>query len=209
MKRSVVIGGAGLLALLISGCDAISGVAGEFQPAAVVEVEGALEGACVSLSALKEERAVGSWEGCTKPYSFRVNLPDGPYTLVGQAGRDGLIYQEARTEATLKKGSQRRLALSRKRVNVQVTAAWTDPAAGGLAEVWMTPQEAAGVPTYSDEPPASLRGRVLVAREVVVQGGATLSVPTGKDVAFRLAQGEREGITRVSRLEADGKVVVP
>lgn len=208
MKRFVVLGGAAL-ALLVSGCDVISGVAGEFQPAALVEVAGALEGACVRLEAIKDNRTAGSWEGCTAPYTFRVDLPDGAYTLVGQAGRDGLVYQEGRTEATLRKGGRTGVALSRKRVNVQVTAAWLDPAQGGLAETWMLPQEAAGVPTYADPPPAGLEGRVLVAREVVAQGKATLSVPTGRDVAFRLVQGESMGLTRVSRLEADGKVVIP
>lgn len=208
MQKSVLLGGA-LLALLVSGCDAISGVAGEFQPAALVEVTGAPEGACVRLEAIKDNRTAGSWAGCTAPYTFRVDLPDGAYTLVGQAGRDGLVYQEGRTDATLKKGGRTGVALERKRVNVQVTAAWLDPGQGGLAEAWMLPQEAAGVPAYADPPPASLSGRVLVAREVVAQGKATLSVPTGRDVAFRLMQGEREGVTRVSRLEADGKVVVP
>ncbi|PZA07435.1 hypothetical protein [Meiothermus sp. Pnk-1] len=208
MKKSVLLGGAAL-ALLVSGCDVISGVAGEFQPAALVEVTGALEGMCVRLDALKEGKLTGSWEGCAKPYSFRVNLPDGAYTLVGQAGRDGLVYQEGRTDATVKKGGRTTVPLSRKRVSVQVTAAWLDPAQGGLAEAWMLPQEAVGVPTYADEPPSSLKGRVLVAREVVAQAKATLSVPTGKDVAFRLVQGETQGVTRVSRLEADGKVVVP
>lgn len=197
-----------MLALLVSGCDVISGVAGEFQPAALVEVTGALEGACVRLEAIKDNRTAGSWTGCTEPYSFRVDLPDGAIILVGQAGRDGLVYQEGRTEASLKKGGRTALALSRKRVSVEVTAAWLDPAKGGLAEAWMLPQEAVGVPTYADPPPASLEGRVLVAREVVAQGWATLSVPTGRDVAFRLVQGEAQGITRVSRLEADGKVVV-
>lgn len=224
MKKSIAFGGA-LLALLVSGCDVISGVAGDFQPAAVVEVAGAAQGACVRLDVLKEGKLAGSQEECTDdplagqnpdgsvhrtdPYSFRVNLPDGAYTLVGQAGRDGLVYQEGRTEASLKKGGRTTLALSRKRVQVEVTAAWLDPAQGGLAEAWMLPQEAVGVPTYADPPPASLEGRVLVAREVVAQGAATLSVPTGRDVAFRLVQGEAEGVVRVSRLEADGKVVVP
>lgn len=208
MKKSVLLGGA-LLALLVSGCDVISGVAGEFQPAALVEVTGALEGACVRLEAIKDNRTAGSWTGCTAPYSFRVDLPDGAIILVGQAGRDGLVYQEGRVEASLKKGGRTALALSRKRVSVQVTAAWLDPAQGGLAEAWMLPQEAVGVPTYADPPPASLEGRVLVAREVVAQGWATLSVPTGRDVAFRLVQAKAEGTTRVSRLEADGKVVVP
>jgi hypothetical protein len=187
----------------------ISGVAGDFQPAAVVEVAGAAQGACVRLDVLKEGKLAGSQEGCTAPYSFRVNLPDGAYTLVGQAGRDGLVYQEGRTEATLKKGGRTTVALSRKRVSVQVTAAWLDPARTGLAEAWMLPQETWGVATYADTPPANLAGRVLVAREVVAQGAATLSVPTGKDVAFRLVQGEAEGVSRVSRLEADGRVVVP
>lgn len=208
MKRFVVLGGAAL-ALLISGCDTLSGIAGDFQPAARVEVAGALEGMCVRLEAFKDSRTVGSWEGCTEPYSFRVNLPDGAYTLVGQAGRDGLIYQEGRTEATLRKGGQTTVALSRKRVNVQVTAAWLDPAKAALAEAWMLPQEAQGVATYADPPPAGLAGRVLVAREMVAQGAGSLNVPTGKDVAFRLVQAGAEGTTRVSRLEADGKVVVP
>lgn len=207
MEKSVLLGGA-LLALLVSGCDVISGVAGEFQPAALVEVTGALEGACVRLEAFKDSRTAGSWTGCTAPYTFRVDLPDGAYTLVGQAGRDGLVYQEGRTDATLKKGGRTGVALSRKRVKVQVTAAWLDPAQGGLAEAWILPQEARGVATYADPPPASLEGRVLVAREVVTNGQATLFVPTGRDVAFRLVQAGAEGTTRVSRLEADGKVVV-
>ncbi|ADH62453.1 hypothetical protein Mesil_0520 [Allomeiothermus silvanus DSM 9946] len=208
MKRFVVLGGAAL-ALLISGCDTLSGIAGDFQPAARVEVAGALEGMCVRLEAFKDSRTVGSWEGCTEPYSFRVNLPDGAYTLVGQAGRDGLTYQEGRTEATLNKGGQTTVALSRKRVKVQVTAAWLDPAKAALAEAWMLPQEARGVATYADPPPAGLEGRVLVAREVVAQGAGSLNAPTGKDVVFRLVQGESVGVARVSRLEADGKVVIP
>jgi len=208
VKKSAVLGGA-VLALLISGCDTLSGIAGDFQPAARVEVAGALEGMCVHLEAFKDSRTVGSWEGCTEPYSFRVDLPDGAYTLALQAGRDGLTYQEGRTEATLKKGGQTTVALSRKRVKVQVTAAWLDPAKAALAEAWMLPQEAQGVATYADPPPASLNGRVLVAREVVAQGAGSLNVPTGKDVAFRLVQGESMGLTRVSRLEADGKVVIP
>ncbi|MCL6569204.1 MAG: hypothetical protein K6T35_10050, partial [Meiothermus silvanus] len=97
---------------------------------------------------------------------------------------------------------------SRKRVKVQVTAAWLDPAKAALAEAWILPQEARGVATYADPPPAGLEGRVLVAREVVTNGQATLFVPTGRDVAFRLVQAGAEGTTRVSRLEADGKVVV-
>lgn len=208
MQKTVLFGGA-LLALLVSGCDTLSGIAGDFQPAAVVEVAGAAEGSCVRLEALKEGRTAGSWTGCTEPYSFRVSLPDGAYTLVGRAERDGLVYQEGRTEASLKKGGRTALALSRKRVSVEVTAAWLDPAKGGLAEAWMLPQEAVGVPTYADPPPASLEGRVLVAREVVAQGTGTLSVPTGREVAFRLVQGEAQGVARVSRLEADGRVVVP
>jgi hypothetical protein len=208
VQKLMYVGGA-LLALLVSGCDTLSGIAGDFQPAAVVEVAGAAEGSCVRLEALKEGRTAGSWTGCTAPYSFRVSLPDGAYTLVGQAGRDGLVYQEGRTEASLKKGGRTALALSRKRVSVEVTAAWLDPAKGGLAEAWMLPQEAVGVPTYADPPPASLEGRVLVAREVVAQGTGTLSVPTGREVAFRLVQGEAQGVARVSRLEADGRVVVP
>jgi len=202
------VGGA-LLALLVSGCDAVSGVAGEFQPAPLVEVTGALEGMCVRLEALKESRTAGSWEGCAPPYAFRVELAEGVYTLVGRAEREGLVYQEGRAEATLRKGGRTGVALSRKRVKVQVTAVWLDPAQGGLAEAWMLPQEAGGVPTYEEPPPAGLEGRVLVAREVVVQGAGNLSVPTGKDVAFRLVQGGREGVTRISRLEADGKVVIP
>ncbi|WP_024049824.1 hypothetical protein [Meiothermus ruber] len=208
MQKLMYVGGA-LLALLVSGCDTLSGIAGDFQPAAVVEVAGAAEGSCVRLEALKEGRTAGSWTGCTAPYSFRVNLPDGAYTLALQAGRDGLTYQEGRTEATLKKGGQTTVALSRKRVEVQVTAAWLDPAKAALAEAWMLPQEAQGVATYADPPPAGLAGRVLVAREVVAQGEGSLNVPTGKDVAFRLVQGEAQGVARVSRLEADGKVVVP
>ena len=208
MKRWVVLGGA-LLALLVSGCDALSGIAGEFQPTPEVEVVGPSEGVCVRLEAIKETRTVGSWTSCTTPYTFRVSLPNGAYTLVGRAERDGLVYQEGRAEATLERGRRTLVGLSRKRVNVQVTAAWVDPGQGGLAEAWMLPQEAVGVPTYADTPPDSLNGRVLVAREVVAQGRATLSTPTGKDVAFRLVQGETEGVVRVSRLEADGRVVVP
>lgn len=208
MRTSTLLGGA-CLALLISGCDAISGVAGEFQPAPQVEVTGALEGACVQMSALSEGKVAGSWSGCTAPYTFRVDLPDGAYTLVGQAGRGGLVYQEGRTEATLRKGGRVEVPLLRKRVNVQVTAAWLNPAQAALAEAWMLPQEAAGVPTYADPPPKGLEGRVLVAREVVAQGTGQLSVPTGRDVAFRLVQGETAGVAKVSRLEADGRVVVP
>ena len=207
MQKTVLFGGA-LMALLVSGCDTLSGIAGEFQPTPEVEVVGALKGACVRLEAIKDNRTAGSWEGCTAPYTFRVDLPNGAYTLVGQAGRDGLVYQEGRTEATLRKGGRTGVALSRKRVKVQVTAAWLDPAKAALAEAWMLPQEAQGVATYADPPPAGLAGRVLVAREVVAQGVGSLNVPTGKDVAFRLVQGETEGVVRVSRLEADGKVVV-
>lgn len=208
MQKLMYVGGA-LLALLVSGCDTLSGIAGDFQPAAVVEVAGAAEGSCVRLEALKEGRTAGSWTGCTAPYSFRVSLPDGAYTLVGRAERDGLTYQEGWTEATLNKGGQTTVALSRKRVKVQVTAAWLDPAKAALAEAWMLPQEARGVATYADPPPAGLEGRVLVAREVVAQGAGSLNAPTGKDVVFRLVQGESVGVARVSRLEADGKVVIP
>ncbi|MCL6531628.1 MAG: hypothetical protein K6T70_16170, partial [Meiothermus ruber] len=135
MQKTVLFGGA-LMALLVSGCDTLSGIAGEFQPTPEVEVVGALEGACVRLEAIKETRTVGSWTGCTAPYTFRVSLPNGAYTLVGRAERDGLTYQEGRTEATLKKGGQTTVALSRKRVKVQVTAAWLDPAKAALAEAW-------------------------------------------------------------------------
>jgi len=208
LKRLVILGGA-LMALLVSGCDTLSGVAGEFQPAATVEVAGVLDGACVRLVATSDGRTVGTWTGCTVPYTFRVNLPNGTYTLTGQAGREGLVYQEGRLTTVVQRGGRTTLPLSRKRVNVQVTAAWLDNTRAAIAEAWALPQEAQGVPTYSDTPPNELRGRVLVAREVVVQGTGSLNVPTGRDVAFRLAQGETQGITRVSRLEVDGKVVVP
>lgn len=207
MKKPIVLGGA-LLALLVSGCDVLSEVGGDFQPAAQVTVRGVTNG-CVRLEAQQEVRLAGSWTGCAEPYTFRVNLPDGAYTLIGQAEVNGMVYQEGRTEAAVKKGGQTTLYLSRKRVKVQVTAAWLNPAQGGLAEAWMLPQEAVGVPTYADEPPADLSGRVLVAREVVTQGAASLNVPTGLDVAFRLVQGDAQGFTRVSRLEADARVVVP
>jgi len=193
--------------LLVSGCDVISEVAG-FKPA-VVEVGGALADSCVTLSVLSQGNAVGSWEKCSSPYKFDVDLPDANYTLLAQAKRNGIIYQEKQQEALLRKGGRNTLSLSRKRVSVEITAAWMDGTKSGVAEAWMLPAEVAGATAYNETPPAGLEERVLVAREVASQGKATLSVPTGRDVAFRLVQEQTQGIARVNQLTENIRLVVP
>jgi hypothetical protein len=209
MSWSFRILAASTVGLLVAGCDLISQVGQDFQTPATVEVTGAFEGACVRLNVLRDGAAVGNWSMCSAPFRFRLPVPDGPYTLNAQAGQDGLVYQEANVRVTLRRGQQVSLSLRRRTVQVEVTAPWLATDRPGLAEVWMKPEEVRGAATYADTPPAGLEGRVLVGREVIAEGRARLRSPTGRDVAVRVVQGEQSGMVRVSRIEADSRVVVP
>jgi hypothetical protein len=209
MSWSFRILAASAVGLLVTGCDLIAQVGQDFQTPATVEVVGAFEGACVRLDALRDRAAVGNWTVCSAPFRFRLPVPDGPYTLDAQAGQDGLVYQEANVQVTLRRGQQVSLPLRRRTVQLEVTAPWLAADRPGLAEVWMKPEEVRGAATYADTPPSGLEGRVLVGREVIAEGRARLRSPTGRDVAVRVVQGEQSGMVRVSRIEADGRVVVP
>lgn len=194
--------------VLISGCDLVSQFGQDFQSPATVQVLGAFTGACVHLSAKTTKATVGSWTDCTAPFAFNLNLADGSYTLDARAKHDGLAYKQGQTTAVLRRGQTTQVALSRRFVQVEATAAWLNEQPG-MAEVWLLPEQVKGAPTFMDQPPAELAGQVLVAREVIAQRVSRLRTPTGLDVAIRLVQGQQSGITRLSRLEGDTRVVLP
>jgi hypothetical protein len=194
--------------VFIAGCDLISQFGQDFQNPATVQVQGTFKDACIYLDARTERGLVGSWTDCVEPFAFRLNLADGSYTLDARAKHDGLAYKQGQTTALLRRGQTTQVGLSRRFVQVEATAAWLTTAPG-VAEAWMLPGQLKGAPTFMDQPPAELAGRVLVAREVIVNNRGTLRVPTGLDVAIRLVQGQQSGISRLSRLEGDVRVVLP
>lgn len=153
---------------------------------------------------------MGQVEGarsCTAPFSLSLTPPDGSYrevVLVGLA--DGLPFQEGRVSA--KSGDDRTVPLERKRVRVELTAPRFTADVEAYGEVWLRPEDQEGVALYGDPSPTGYAGYRLADRAVVVNGVATLSVPTGRFVLFRMVGGRTtEGV--VDRVDRDGRVVLP
>lgn len=146
---------------------------------------------------------------CSPPFVLSVVPPDGEYRTVVVRGlkADGLPFQEG--TVTARSGESRTVALERKRVRVELTAPGLTADTSAYGEVWLRPEDQEGVPLYGDQPPAGYEGYRLADRALVVNGAATLSVPTGRAVLFRLVGQSRTTEGVVDRVDADRRVVLP
>lgn len=144
---------------------------------------------------------------CTPPFTLTLTPSDGSYrTVLVQAYRDGFVFQEGQVSA--KAGESRSVPMARKRVQVELTAPGFTADTTAYGEVWLRPEDQEGVPLYGDPPPAGYDGYRLADRAMVVNGVATLSVPTGRMVLFRLA-GSRTTEGVVELVDGDRRVVLP
>lgn len=166
--------------------------------------EGLASGVSCVVALLGQVEAARS---CTPPFTLTLTPPDGSYrTILVQAYRDGFVLQEGQVSA--KAGESRNVPMARKRVQVELTAPGFTADTTAYGEVWLRPEDQDGVPLYGDPPPAGYEGYRLADRAMVLNGVATLSVPTGRMVLFRMV-GSRTTEGVVELVNENRRVVLP
>ncbi|WP_114313591.1 hypothetical protein [Thermus caldifontis] len=150
---------------------------------------------------------VEAGQSCTPPFTLTLTPPDGSYrTILVRAYRDGFAFQEG--QVTARAGESRSVSMARKRVQVELTAPGFTVDTTAYGEVWLRPEDQEGVALYGDPSPVGYDGYRLADRGMVVNGVATLSVPTGRMVLFRLV-GSRTTQGVVELVDGERRVVLP